>query len=74
MSRARRLQAGTSAAAIALVFALVAGINYLSTRHWLRGDWTSTKIYSLSQTTRKIAAGLAEPDSVTNLRTRKSTA
>jgi ABC-type uncharacterized transport system involved in gliding motility auxiliary subunit len=72
MSRARRLQAGTSAAAVALVFALLAGINYLSTRHWVRGDWTSTKIYSLSQTTRKIAAGLAQPVSVTVFMTRNS--
>jgi ABC-type uncharacterized transport system involved in gliding motility auxiliary subunit len=72
MSRARRLQAGTSAAAIALVFALVVGVNYLSARHWLRGDWTKTKIYSLSQTSRKVVAGLTKPVSVTVFMTRNS--
>jgi ABC-type uncharacterized transport system involved in gliding motility auxiliary subunit len=72
MSRARNLRAGTSAAAIALVFALVAGANYLSARHWVRGDWTKTKIYSLSQTTRKVVAGLARPVQVTVFMTRNS--
>jgi len=72
MSRARNLRAGTSAAAIALVFALVAGVNYLSARHWVRGDWTKTKIYSLSQTTRKVVAGLTKPVQVTVFMTRNS--
>lgn len=72
MSRARNLRVGTSAAAIALVFALVAGVNYLSARHWVRGDWTKTKIYSLSQTTRKVVAGLTRPVQVTVFMTRNS--
>jgi ABC-type uncharacterized transport system involved in gliding motility auxiliary subunit len=72
MNRARRLQAGTSTAAVALVFALVAGVNYLSARHWVRGDWTKTKIYSLSQTSRKVVAGLTKPVSVTVFMTRNS--
>jgi hypothetical protein len=71
-NRARGVRAGTSAAAIALVFALVVGANYLSARHWLRGDWTKTKIYSLSQTTRKVVAGLSKPVQVTVFMTRNS--
>jgi ABC-type uncharacterized transport system involved in gliding motility auxiliary subunit len=72
MNRARGLRAGTSAAAVALVFALVALANYLAGRHWVRGDWTKTKIYSLSQTTRKVVAGLTKPVSVTVFMTRAS--
>jgi len=72
MSRARSLRAGTSFAAVALVFALVAGVNYLSARHWVRGDWTKTKIYSLSQTTRKVVEGLSQPVQVTVFMTRNS--
>jgi ABC-type uncharacterized transport system involved in gliding motility auxiliary subunit len=72
MNRAGRLRVGTSAAAVALVFALVAGVNYLSARHWIRGDWTKTKIYSLSETSRKVVAGLTKPVSVTVFMTRNS--
>jgi ABC-type uncharacterized transport system involved in gliding motility auxiliary subunit len=72
VSRARNLRAGTSVAAVALVFALVAGVNYLSARHWVRGDWTKTKIYSLSQTTRKVVEGLTRPVQVTVFMTRNS--
>lgn len=62
---ARTLRAGTSAIAIVLAAAILVGVNYLAARHWARGDWTSTRIYSLSEQTRKILAGLKEPVRVT---------
>ena len=58
MNRARNVRAGTSAAAIGLVALLLVGVNYLGARHWSRGDWTKTKLFSLSQTTRKVLGGL----------------
>ncbi len=63
--KARAVRAGTSAVAVILGVALLVGINYLSARHWARGDWTSTRIYSLSEQTRKILAGLKSPVRVT---------
>jgi ABC-type uncharacterized transport system involved in gliding motility auxiliary subunit len=65
VSRARAVRAGTSAVAILLAAALLVGINYLSARHWARADWTKTKIYSISETTKKILAGLKQPVRVT---------
>ncbi len=62
---ARAVRAGTSAVGILLAAALLAGVNYLSARHWKRGDWTKTRIYSLSEQTRKIVAGLKAPVRVT---------
>ena len=70
MSRALRVRAGTSAAAIMLVALLVAGVNYLGARHWARGDWTRARLFSLSQTSRKVLAGLTKPVSVTVFMTR----
>jgi ABC-type uncharacterized transport system involved in gliding motility auxiliary subunit len=62
---ARTARAGASAIGILLAAALLVGVNYLSMRHWKRGDWTRTQIYSLSETTRKILAGLKKPVRVT---------
>ena len=62
---ARTTRAGTSAVAVLLAAAVLVGVNYLSVRHWKRGDWTRTKIYSLSEQTRKILAGLKKPVRVT---------
>jgi len=62
---ARSVRRGTSAVAILLAVALFAGINYLSSRHWARGDWTKTQIYSLSEQTKKVLAGLKAPVRVT---------
>ena len=65
MNRGRAARAGASAAAIALGIALVIGVNWLGSRHWARGDWTKTRLYSLSATTRKLVGGLAKPVRVT---------
>jgi ABC-type uncharacterized transport system involved in gliding motility auxiliary subunit len=65
VTRARQMRAGTTAIGIALAAVLLAGINYLAARHWVRGDWTRTKIYSLSETSKKIVRGLAKPVRVT---------
>lgn len=58
-------RAGTSAAAIALGAALLVGVNWLGSRHWVRGDWTKTHIYSLSATTRKLLGNLSKPVRIT---------
>jgi len=65
VSRIRTVRAGTSAAGIALVLLLAVGVNYLGARHWARGDWTKTRLFSLSETTRKVLAGLTKPVQVT---------
>lgn len=72
MSSARAVRVGTSAAAIALAAALLVGVNYLSARHWTRGDWTKAKIYSLSETTKKVVKGLKKPVRITVFMTRSS--
>ena len=72
MTSIRAARAGTSAAAIGLAAALLLGANYLGTRHWVRGDWTKARIYSLSETTKKIVTGLKSPVRVTVFMTRNS--
>ncbi len=62
---ARSTRTGMSAAGILLGAALLLGVNYLAARHWARGDWTRMQIYSLSEQTRKVLAGLQEPVRVT---------
>ena len=72
MSSARSTRRTTAAAAIALAVALVAGVNYLGARHWSRGDWTKTRLYSLSETSKRVVAGLQKPVRVTVFMTRNS--
>jgi ABC-type transport system involved in multi-copper enzyme maturation permease subunit len=43
---------------IALLAALVVGANYLSSRHWLRGDWTAGRTFSLSDKTTALVRSL----------------
>jgi len=61
----RRTRLGTTAAGIALAAGILVAVNYLSARHWARGDWTRTKIYSLSDPTRKVVKGLTRPVRIT---------
>jgi ABC-type uncharacterized transport system involved in gliding motility auxiliary subunit len=65
VSQARAKRVGGSAAAIALAAAILVGVNWLGSRHWVRGDWTKTHLYSLSETTRKLVGGLKKPVRVT---------
>jgi ABC-type uncharacterized transport system involved in gliding motility auxiliary subunit len=65
VSQARAKRVGGSAAAIALAAAILVGVNWLGSRHWVRGDWTKTHLYSLSETTRKLVGGLTKPVRVT---------
>jgi ABC-type uncharacterized transport system involved in gliding motility auxiliary subunit len=60
------------AAGIVLLLALFAGVNWMGARHWLRGDWTKTHLFSLSQTTKKVIGGLTKPVQVTVFMTRNS--
>ena len=39
----RGTRVGTGAAAIALATALLAGVNWLGTRHWWHADWTKAQ-------------------------------
>jgi ABC-type uncharacterized transport system involved in gliding motility auxiliary subunit len=70
--KARAARAGASAIGILLAAALLVGVNYLSSRHWKRGDWTRTKIFSLSEKTLKILADLKQPVRVTVFMTPRS--
>lgn len=62
----------TSTAAIVLGIALFAGVNWLGGRHWWRGDWTSSHLYSISETTKKTVSGLTKPVRITVFMTRQS--
>jgi gliding motility-associatede transport system auxiliary component len=72
VSRGSAARAGAGAAGIVLLLALFAGVNYVGARHWVRGDWTKTRLFSLSQTTRKVLTGLTKPVQVTVFMTRNS--
>lgn len=65
MRRGRAARAGVSAASIALGVALLIGVNWLGSRHWYRADWTKTRLYSLSTTTKQLVGGLTKPVRVT---------
>jgi ABC-type uncharacterized transport system involved in gliding motility auxiliary subunit len=58
----RQARFGTLAAAsVLVVLAILAAINYLSTRHNRRWDLTGSKQFSLSDQTKKVLADLKEP-------------
>jgi ABC-type uncharacterized transport system involved in gliding motility auxiliary subunit len=65
MKSARGTRVGTTAVGILLAAAVLLAVNYLAARHWVRGDWTRTKIYSLSETSKKVVKGLTQPVRVT---------
>ncbi len=46
--------------AVLLVVALTVMINWLSARRWVRADWTTTQIYSLSEKSENILSGLGD--------------
>ena len=58
----RQARFGTLAvASVLIVLAILAGINYLSTKHNRRWDLTGAKQFSLSDQTKKVLADLKEP-------------
>jgi ABC-type uncharacterized transport system involved in gliding motility auxiliary subunit len=65
-------EVGVVFGSILLALALLGLVNWLGYRHWSRGDWTKAKIYSLSETTRKIVKGLKSPVDVTVFMTSRS--
>lgn len=52
-------------AGVLLVVALVAILNYFGMKYYQRFDWTGSKLYSLSEKSEKILAGLEKPIEVT---------
>jgi hypothetical protein len=48
-------------ASLAGALAIVIMVNYLSHRHYLRMDWTGSKIYTLSQKTENIVRSVTKP-------------
>ena len=58
MRKASVLLASTSTVAVALALALTGMANWLGFRHYARADWTESRIYSLSEKTRNVLAGV----------------
>jgi ABC-type uncharacterized transport system involved in gliding motility auxiliary subunit len=59
--RKERIVAASSATAgVVLAVALVGMVNWLGYRHYVRGDWTSSKIYSLSDKTKNVLKGIKD--------------
>jgi len=50
----------TGVVAVVLAAALTLMLNWLGARHWVRGDWTSSRLYSLSEKSLNIVAGLEQ--------------
>ncbi|MGH9443831.1 MAG: GldG family protein [Thermoanaerobaculia bacterium] len=71
-TRRRAASAGMFSGSVAVVAAIFVLVNYLGYRHWSRGDWTKAKIYSLSDTTKKIVAKIKAPVDVTVFMSRES--
>lgn len=47
-----------AAVELALLVLIVVGVNYLSARHWLRGDWTRGRTFALSDKTSELVRSL----------------
>jgi hypothetical protein len=59
MNASQRTGMGLNAAISVLgAAAILLMVNYLSMRHYVRGDWTAAGIYTLSEKSIKVAAGL----------------
>lgn len=52
------IKGSTLGAGVVLAVALYGMVNYLSLRHYGRFDWTSAKLYTLSEKSRNVLAGL----------------
>jgi ABC-type uncharacterized transport system involved in gliding motility auxiliary subunit len=59
--RKERIAVASSATAgIVLAVALVGMVNWLGYRHYVRADWTSSRIYSLSDKTKNVLKGIKD--------------
>ncbi len=58
MRKERIVVASSAAAGIVLAVVLAGMVNWLGYRHYHRGDWTSSKIYSLSAKTVNVLKGI----------------
>ena len=63
--------ASGTTAGIVLAVALVGMVNWLGYRHYSRGDWTSSKVYSLSEKSRNVLKGVTKDVRVVVLMTAK---
>jgi ABC-type uncharacterized transport system involved in gliding motility auxiliary subunit len=66
----RAAEAGILSGSVVAALAIFLLVNWLGSRHWIRGDWTKARIYSLSSVTKKIVGNLKEPVQVTVFMTR----
>jgi ABC-type uncharacterized transport system involved in gliding motility auxiliary subunit len=64
-TRERLVKGSTLGAGALLVVALVAIVNYFGMKYYQRFDWTSTKLYSLSEKTENVLETLVKPVEVT---------
>ena len=58
MEKQKVFAASNTGLSVVLVVALVGMVNWLGYRHYVRGDWTSSKIYSLSEKTKNVLKGV----------------
>ncbi|HYH45785.1 MAG TPA: GldG family protein [Thermoanaerobaculia bacterium] len=58
LGRRRLIRTGTLSAGVLLIAALLALVNYFGWKYHKRFDWTASRLYSLSETTRNVLAGL----------------
>ncbi|MDY7093814.1 MAG: GldG family protein [Acidobacteriota bacterium] len=60
-SRRRWIEGSTLGVAIVLGAVLLGMINYLGARHYARGDWTGSGLYTLSEKSRNVLEELSQP-------------
>lgn len=58
LGRRRLIRTGTLSAGVLLIAALLALVNYFGWKYHKRFDWTASRLYSLSETTQNVLAGL----------------
>jgi ABC-type uncharacterized transport system involved in gliding motility auxiliary subunit len=59
-NRRRLVRTGTLSAGVLLIAALLVILNYFGGKYYKRFDWTGSQLYSLSDKTRKVLAGLKQ--------------
>lgn len=58
MAKEKVVAASTTVVGIAIAAVLVLMLNWLGSRHYVRGDWTTSKLYSLSDKTVNVLKGI----------------